>query len=281
MSSPRPGLTSRDSPRTAVPLTSSFIFHFTSGIWRFYCLSFKLGSGFLSYCSFLWQHFHAILIGGVPVYFSWVVTCWTFSFVLYMELLPLFSAHLSSSPVVPAKVRVRPCQPSPVDRLPPLVYLTESGFFTLFLSSDSSFQFNFKECAQIYFLLMLKHILCTVWFNLFLFLTIIVLRPPEFEKNNAFTQSIVLNGRAQLSSWCYLSFPTPTLFLDLGQLSSSLLTSAIPSPNTSRGALIFSLRKKNQKPETFCLPSSFSSLQTHLSYCPPYLFASSSLLSST
>lgn len=25
----------------------SFIFHFISGIWRFYCLSFKLGSGFI------------------------------------------------------------------------------------------------------------------------------------------------------------------------------------------------------------------------------------------
>lgn len=39
------------------PLSSTLVlfFHFISDIWRFYCLSFKLGNGFLSHCSFLWS----------------------------------------------------------------------------------------------------------------------------------------------------------------------------------------------------------------------------------
>lgn len=115
------------------------------------------------------------------------------------------------------------------------------------------------------------------------------MRPPKFEKKYCVYSlcSLEWNSSAEfsvlyklfLSFFLFFSpplpssplfsppFPSPSLsFFVLGQLSSSFLTSAIPSLLAED--LNSSLREiETIRRELFCFPSSFSNLQTHPFYC--------------
>lgn len=103
------------------------------------------------------------------------------------------------------------------------------------------------------------------------------MRSPEFAENNAFTQSTVLNERAQLSSQCCcVSFFFFSFFFGPFSFLPRFWHLLLPPSPLAEDLSSFLLEKQTIRWGPFCSPTSLSHLQTDLSY---YLSSSLSLLS--